>query len=94
MDTLIFSDEEDYRTCVRDVNITRNGSFCLGAIQLFFVARQKSIDFFCEHLEWKGSRDRNGRLFFRRLGGRSHENEPRGSMKPPLIGFLAVFENR
>jgi hypothetical protein len=94
MDTLTFIDEDDYRTCVRDVNITRNGSFRSGAIQLFFVAGQKSIDFFCEHLEGKCSRDGNGWLFFCRLRGRSDQDEPRGSMKAPLIGFLAIFENR
>jgi hypothetical protein len=94
MDTLTFIDEEDYRTRLRDVNIARNGSFRSGGIRLFFVAGQKPIDFFREHLEWKRSRDRHGRLFLRRLNGRSHEDEPRCSVKSPLIGFLAIFENR
>jgi len=93
MDTLTFIDEENYRTMRVDVNITRNDSFRSGAIQLFFVASQKSIDFFCEHLEGKCSGDRDGRFFFRRLGGRSHKDESRCSMKAPLIGFPAIFEN-
>ena len=63
-------------------------------LHLLFLTHQQSIDFFCKHLERKGAGDRHGRFLFRWLSGRTYENKAGGSMKPPLVGFLSVLENR
>jgi hypothetical protein len=56
--------------------------------------REQSIDFFGEHLERKGSGNRDRRLFLRGAARRPYQNESGGSVKSPAIGLFPVFKNR